>query len=168
MIACGRDAPERRRACSWPSPPQCVLAARSCARGAGAEARARQTVCDREKTYDWPEKAKGSLGSAIRPFPSSAGRLRGPSPACWMRRSAPIEPSKPPGRSIRILGVVGCPSALEWKCRSTPLPEWPHEPPDGPADTRLAKGEQPSPKERLHRFKKCVSIWDAQGLKKKQ
>jgi hypothetical protein len=32
MIACGRDAPERRRACSWPSR-QCVLAARSCARG---------------------------------------------------------------------------------------------------------------------------------------
>ena len=27
MIACGRDAPERRRACSWPSP-QCVLTAR--------------------------------------------------------------------------------------------------------------------------------------------
>jgi hypothetical protein len=27
------------------------------------------------------------------------GRLGGPSPACWMRRSATIEPSKPAGRA---------------------------------------------------------------------
>ena len=34
-----------------------------------------------------------------------------------------------------------------------------------PADTRLAKGEQSLIlKERLHMSKKCVSIWDAQGL----
>ena len=119
-----------------------------------------------------------------------AAALPAVSPACWRnRRSATIEPSKPPGRPTHILGVVGCPSALEWEVPGQgPLPGSrkvcgppisPHL--TTPADIRLAPRASSvrwdflaclsgllNSKEMLHMFKKCVSIWDAQGAGTKQ
>ena len=91
-----------------------------------------------------------------------------------------IEPSKPPGRPTRILGVIGCPSALEVPVNPLSLSGRSLRPPNKPtlmtpADMRLAPANSVrgiswvclsgllNPKEKLHMFKKCVSIWDAQG-----
>jgi hypothetical protein len=63
MIACGRDAPERRRA-SRDRIPRRVLAARSCARGGdGRQTRPRRWK-RRESAEDCPKKAGGHAGPA--------------------------------------------------------------------------------------------------------